>query len=91
MLPSLVRLWPPTAVPPSGAGQACCFVCLAISFGRAASEALAGRPSQSPGCVALQGRPNPGLVIPIPKVALQGRPLELTRVEAHRATALRTL
>ena len=35
-----------------------------------------GDPSQSPGCVALQGRPNPGLVSPTGKEALQGRPLK---------------
>ena len=33
-------------------------------------------PPQSPGCVALQGRPNPGLISPPYKEALQGRPLK---------------
>ena len=35
-----------------------------------------GDPFQSPGCVALQGRPNPGFVRAHNHKALQGRPIE---------------
>ena len=39
----------------------------------AAQAPIGATPPQSPGCVALQGRPNPGLVSPPGKEALQGR------------------